>query len=295
VTACYQNALALLDDARTLAKERRWPRSLALTVLALEELGKVVELHGVVVAQSAAATVDWQQFWKSFRDHKVKQGRIAAYGRLYEEAWRQEGPLANQGPYSSFLPEDIGRLLDFAKQACLYVNFSDGVFTQPGQSPELPSLVDDLFSFAEERCDSFEWMHLTVERSKDLIEAHAAGIPIPPVSIRGPASVDWLPNLHSMIANRSSALIPDYASTYALAEELLGTVDRNVVGEGIATERSRVERRLEDHATLPSSAQRAWQMLKLLYGVAEKSGIPWLASAPTNENGSSAAAKPPTQ
>jgi hypothetical protein len=39
LTACYVNALVLLDDARLLAANDRQPRALSLTILALEDLG----------------------------------------------------------------------------------------------------------------------------------------------------------------------------------------------------------------------------------------------------------------
>jgi hypothetical protein len=55
LTSCFHNAVALLADAELLAAHQRPHRALALTILALEELGKVPLLAFVPLAGMALA------------------------------------------------------------------------------------------------------------------------------------------------------------------------------------------------------------------------------------------------
>ena len=71
LTACYLNALALLEDARLLAANRHEPRALSLTILALEELAKVPDLFDHYVNPTTRNDSNaWVDFWKRWGRHK---------------------------------------------------------------------------------------------------------------------------------------------------------------------------------------------------------------------------------
>lgn len=274
VTQCFVNGTGLLGDARLLARHGRLSRSLALVVLSLEELGKALELHVMSLDVLAGTQADWASFWKAFRDHAVKQRRIASYGKSFEDAWRTDQFLGNPGPYEQFLPQEIGKLLDLAKQRSFYADFVNGRFLVPGAgSDEVPSILDELFAFAEERADSFEWLHATQDRSRAVLIANAAGKPIDHGSLMNGTASLLLPDLHSLIANRSSAVVPDYVSTREVAREQLQDIPDDVVAAVVMAEGRRIRERLDDHEFLPTSAFRGWRMMKLLSAIAEQHGV----------------------
>ncbi len=92
-------------------------------------------------------------------------------------------------------------------------------------------------------------------------------------------------DLHTLLAHRSSAMIPDYHSLYSHAEELMSGVADDVV-QGAIDEEGRVLSERVKEERLGMAGWRAWKMLKLLYRVAERRGIrlkvPDLQAQPTN-------------
>src|SRR5437899_8021903 len=76
--ACYLNTRSLLRDARLLC-DASPGRAISLTVLALEELGKIPILFDL---RADAPVTRWKQFWREeFSRHSFKQAEIARYGR----------------------------------------------------------------------------------------------------------------------------------------------------------------------------------------------------------------------
>ncbi len=150
LTAITLNAAALLEDARVLSRANRFPRAGALTVLALEELGKVPVLFGTGVAGHVGHEQSWAEFWRDYVHHLTKQQRISRYGRGLKSGGDQFAE--NSGPYANYLPDELGRILDIYKQRSFYVDFWGDTFVLPGAAEEYPNgPVDQLLLLAEER------------------------------------------------------------------------------------------------------------------------------------------------
>lgn len=69
MNAANANARRLLEDAETLVKQRRYPTSAALAVLAIEEAGKLSILRKLALARSDDELRD---AWRDYRSHKRK-------------------------------------------------------------------------------------------------------------------------------------------------------------------------------------------------------------------------------
>src|SRR4051794_6193680 len=84
VSACYTNSKALLVEAGILAANSSQPRALSFTILALEELAKVPDLHAQYLDPTTRENEQaWAEFWTPFFQHKPKQQLIATYGNLF--------------------------------------------------------------------------------------------------------------------------------------------------------------------------------------------------------------------
>jgi AbiV family abortive infection protein len=133
MTTCYLNAESLLDDVRLLASRGRLPRALALTILVLEELAKVPDLHDTAVrAALIGSELEWPALWRRYVNHKPKQEKIRDYGKtLKEQAPQPASSIENPLPYSLFLPEEIASVLEQVKQRCFYSDHWNSTFHLP--------------------------------------------------------------------------------------------------------------------------------------------------------------------
>jgi AbiV family abortive infection protein len=71
-TAAHNNALGLLDEAEILFEKGRYPRAYFLAFTGLEEIAK-----SQIAADVVTGFTEEGEFWKVFRDHKKKIGRMA--------------------------------------------------------------------------------------------------------------------------------------------------------------------------------------------------------------------------
>ena len=69
IAAAMRNAESLLRDAELLLEHGRWPRATALTILAIEESGKVPLLRALLLAKNEA---ERREEWKAYRSHTEK-------------------------------------------------------------------------------------------------------------------------------------------------------------------------------------------------------------------------------
>ncbi len=280
LTACYLNGLSLLEDARLLAANHRTPRALALTILAMEELAKIPDLDELYIDPSSREDGKaWADFWRRFSLHKPKQKRISAYGNiLREEASLDEAVLENPTPYFNYLSENSYGHLDNVKQRAFYVDFVGNRFRCPEGNKDTSEALDSLFSFVEERADSFGSWHVSNQRSMDFLATRfkvftADATELPEILENIHSLNDWsdshLPNeadadLLRLACYCSSALVPDYATFLPACENFLSkkTAPERValLGRGLAT----LKRRTEVEA-LPKSGHRAFLMFKLLF------------------------------
>ena len=100
--AAIRTAVSLLGDARILARNGRWARAFALAQMAVEEVGKPMELRRVLLARSKK---DIEKAWRTgYRGHKSK-------------AERHEGPIDRREHLD---PSSITARMDRLKVLALY-------------------------------------------------------------------------------------------------------------------------------------------------------------------------------
>lgn len=113
--SCFRNAKELLRDAELLGRNGRKQRALALSILALEELAKVPELHDQYLDSTTRTDIEsWKEFWARFVRHQPKQSRIARYGSIF--AMKQADYASIEwSPFNQFLDPEVVPLLDMVK------------------------------------------------------------------------------------------------------------------------------------------------------------------------------------
>jgi len=279
LTACYLNALALLEDARLLAANGREPRALSLTILALEELAKVPDLYDHYVnPETRNDSNAWADLWKRWSRHQPKQERIGVYGNfLRNSAGLEKTVFQNPTPYATYFKENAYAHLDVLKQRNFYVDFIDSRFQRPEASQEICTVLDFLFSFVEERADSFGSWHVTPERSVDFLSVHLDGASestarnSPTIGFNDWASthepIEAAADLLRLLCYHSSALVPNYVYFYPACEAFLSKKELSETVTLLRRVVSSLKRRMEVKA-LPTSGLRAFLMLKLLFSYA---------------------------
>ena len=111
-----QNAADLLEDARLMFDNGRYPRAASLAVLALEEHAKRSLL--VVYRLISEDPKLRKRFWREYRDHKAKSSflvrRLNFFGRVSDEREPE-------------LTRSFGEWADFVKQCGFYADcYQDG-------------------------------------------------------------------------------------------------------------------------------------------------------------------------
>jgi AbiV family abortive infection protein len=164
LTACYRNASSLLEDARLLYFVPRPHRALSLTILALEELAKIPELHDQFANPETRSNPEsWKEFWSRFVTHKPKQRRITAYGeKIAASGWT---------PFSATIGPEIAAVLDSVKQRGFYVDYVAPHFLVPAANSDVALAFEQLFLFAAERLGAFASWHVSPQRSLDFLNA----------------------------------------------------------------------------------------------------------------------------
>jgi len=200
--AALDNASSLLADAEILLNQGRYPRALALTVLAAEEFGK----H--MMCMSAAVfdlndPADVKKFWKRFRSHEAKyqnwHGQLIDYIAI-DPATPFEPSKAEPDLWDEMWAEmpRVVREAMTLKLRALYVDEQDGQPTRPDDlvDPELAAnswksvsmiLEDaermwagaDLSDLLERGAPKMEGLRLA------MLEAKEKGDPSPLVAIFG--------------------------------------------------------------------------------------------------------------
>jgi len=255
---CWSNAVSLLSEARLLATHSRIARSLALTVLALEELAKPPLLWALSPSDDVAT---WRSFWKEqFSRHSEKQKTIGQYG-LFLEA-------IGHGVFDVQVDQAVVQGLDQLKQWSLYVDCVDGEFQAPdAMAAELPAVLDLIFAAAEERADSFAQFHATAEHSRRGYEERQLlnqsplkpGLLWPPV-LESEAAVRGL--LLSLASMYSRSQPPDYYNFGDACEQLAEVLDASTLDRAL-TAIARLAYERTQCVTLATSAERAFLMMKL--------------------------------
>lgn len=119
MSAALRNAEDLLDDARLLLKNERYPRAASLAVLAMEEVGKAVILSVFIFIQPSD---DGQKLWRAFFSHtdkafiSLKILELSQRVRKLEEMLEYlEGSFSERSDYPKFLGaiKELGMYSDY--------------------------------------------------------------------------------------------------------------------------------------------------------------------------------------
>lgn len=119
------NAIDLIVDAECLLKEGRWARSVFLSQIAIEELGKYLMIIGAIV-NLIASQIDWRNFWKRFVSHGEKAGNIYLFDATLSSSQGDEEILMDIEKADTYIRE-----FQKLKLSSLYVDFQGDRFVLP--------------------------------------------------------------------------------------------------------------------------------------------------------------------
>lgn len=138
--SCIRNARDLVRDAKFLRDNGSPARAIFLSVIAIEELGKLPKLANF---GRYARQQRWRDFWKAFRNHVDKldlHGTVMALSQSLDDeekrAWL----------YRKLTLSPMHDL----KMSALYTDWRDGGFRCPADLPDLEITADQLIQLAEE-------------------------------------------------------------------------------------------------------------------------------------------------
>lgn len=155
---CYMNAQALADEAKLLKENSHFARALSLTILALEELGKIPIICDMILYR-ADDNEAWRKSWGKFQSHKFKLGVWTIYGKRLLRLLDKD--------YETELPSGIEPLADKFKQLGFYTNFFKDQFILPEDFAKDNTEWLEFFSaILDERLASFERLHGSLENSE---------------------------------------------------------------------------------------------------------------------------------
>lgn len=275
IAACYRNSKSLLIDAALLAANGSQPRALSFTVLALEELAKVPDLHEQYLNPTTRNDAQaWAEFWGRFIQHKPKQKRIAGYGDTFAPtADRSNEENPDWSPFEHFLDAELVTLLDTVKQRGFYVDHAPPRFVSPAPSEDVAQAFSILYGFAQERIYAFGTWHVTTQRSLDFLatcvsaldsgsaEADRASELL--TTFSGWASTftteELVADLYRALSYYSASSVPDYLYCLTICKNIfdhLSPSDRVVTLQRIAAD-------LKDSYKCPFSPQAAGRALKM--------------------------------
>lgn len=120
------NAARLAEDAATLFTAGRLPSAVALSILSIEESGKVALLRQMAIADDGK---EWQSLWKAYRSH-TKKNTLWIFGELVRQGARDLDSLRPLADPDSDHPD----ILDQLKQLCTYTDcFRNAKWSSPDE------------------------------------------------------------------------------------------------------------------------------------------------------------------
>jgi len=123
--AALQNSEDLIKDAECLLVQGRWARSVFLSHIAIEELGKYLMIMGAI-ANLISEKIDWKRFWKRFFIHGEKAGNIFYFDVLLSPSKKDKGILKDFEKAKTDVKESQKE-----KLSSLYVDLQNDQFVQP--------------------------------------------------------------------------------------------------------------------------------------------------------------------
>lgn len=136
-----KNAARLAEDADSLLKAGRVPSAVALSILSIEESGKVSILRQMAIAEDEK---EWLQLWKAYRSH-TKKNTLWIFGELVQKGARNLDELRPLVDPESDHPD----ILDQLKQLCTYTDcFTKAKWSSP-EAVDVGSLAPYLVKIAK--------------------------------------------------------------------------------------------------------------------------------------------------
>ncbi|MEP3112645.1 AbiV family abortive infection protein [Nisaea sp.] len=143
MNAAIKNALRLLNDAEILIKHERYATALSLSILAIEEAGKITILRQMLTCEDG----EEDRIWKSYRNHRAKNvmwilPSLAAQGAKSLIELREAANPSGEHT----------KLLDLIKQLGFYTDFvGNRNWSQPDHVAD-KNLTESIFSIANIVC-----------------------------------------------------------------------------------------------------------------------------------------------
>jgi AbiV family abortive infection protein len=159
---CYMNAKAMLDEVKLLQGNGHFARAFSLTILGLEELGKIPLIYNMILCQPDDMQA-WDKCWKELQQHEVK---IRVWTSYDKNVLRLLGKS-----YQAELPADIELLANKFKQLGFYVSFFKGQFLSPEDFAKGNyEWLEYFLAVLDERIASFEPLHGSLESSGKFVD-----------------------------------------------------------------------------------------------------------------------------
>ena len=162
-----ENAESLLDEAKLLFSKKYYQRSFSLSFMAMEELGKLPILWGVMTRTQLGEEIDWKSVWKRFRSHSSKEFQgygIVMYTYLECKENIKDGKVL----------EAVGHLCDkdISRNESLYVDYKGGKIISPSGRIDKKD-ADSMMVFSRFLLDLAQCMHENEEQIIKTVEKSA--------------------------------------------------------------------------------------------------------------------------
>lgn len=130
----FINASELITEAELLHINKKWARSVFLSSIAIEELGKYLMIISSIVA-ILKNQMDWPKFWKRFRSHTEKTSNILSFDVSLGPFESEEKTIKKLSATT-----EVAKKMHNDKLNSLYVDFQKGIFCLPSEE------IDEKFS-----------------------------------------------------------------------------------------------------------------------------------------------------
>lgn len=135
VMIAYENAVSLIEDARLLSINERYPRSFAIAMLASEELGKSMSLchllNALVWNEKDDVIKAEKVVLQSFRNHSKKAFWSTTLDMAAESIPENSSREEHINSVVDELSEVENGRLNELRELSMYVDFKDGEFSTP--------------------------------------------------------------------------------------------------------------------------------------------------------------------
>ena len=126
IILCIENIESIVKDSQLLYENRRYPRAFALSISALEEIGKVTILHEMCEIPETKQKL-WREYWKDFRSHFIKSS-LGDSNTWNDRLLEQMGARIMAGKLEDKLTERLrqsGIYVDYSKEDSRWISPSE--------------------------------------------------------------------------------------------------------------------------------------------------------------------------